>query len=109
MAHAILMGSTPTLAGTADPGDLSISLRFNSLIDVKRSRLLLIGADQRERGVPMAEGDRGDVVVAHAEVRPGPNVLRWQVLAIDGHITRGDVPFTVAPAGHDRGMAAAVR
>jgi methionine-rich copper-binding protein CopC len=21
--------------------------------------------------------------------------VRWQVLAIDGHITRGDVPFTV--------------
>jgi hypothetical protein len=26
---------------------------------------------------------------------PGVYVLRWQVLAIDGHITRGDVPFTV--------------
>jgi len=26
---------------------------------------------------------------------PGAHVLRWQVLAIDGHITRGDVPFTV--------------
>jgi methionine-rich copper-binding protein CopC len=22
-------------------------------------------------------------------------VLRWQVLAIDGHITRGDIPFVV--------------
>ena len=26
---------------------------------------------------------------------PGPYVVRWQVLAVDGHITRGDVPFTV--------------
>ena len=26
---------------------------------------------------------------------PGRYVVRWQVLAIDGHITRGDVPFTV--------------
>jgi methionine-rich copper-binding protein CopC len=24
--------------------------------------------------------------------------VRWQVLAVDGHITRGDVPFTVT--GH---------
>jgi methionine-rich copper-binding protein CopC len=23
--------------------------------------------------------------------------LRWQVLAVEGHITRGDIPFTVAP------------
>ncbi|WP_245326709.1 copper resistance protein CopC, partial [Bradyrhizobium sacchari] len=21
--------------------------------------------------------------------------LRWQVLSVDGHITRGDIPFTV--------------
>ena len=26
---------------------------------------------------------------------PGAYVVRWQVLAVDGHITRGDVPFTV--------------
>jgi copper resistance protein C len=26
---------------------------------------------------------------------PGSYSVRWQVLAIDGHITRGDVPFTV--------------
>jgi copper resistance protein C len=25
----------------------------------------------------------------------GPYVLRWQVLASDGHITRGEVPFQV--------------
>ncbi|MFI4981818.1 MAG: copper resistance protein CopC, partial [Nevskiales bacterium] len=26
---------------------------------------------------------------------PGAYVVRWQVLSVDGHITRGDVPFTV--------------
>jgi methionine-rich copper-binding protein CopC len=26
---------------------------------------------------------------------PGQYRLRWQVLAIDGHLTRGDIPFTV--------------
>ncbi len=26
---------------------------------------------------------------------PGDCVLRWQVLAVDGHITRGDVPLSV--------------
>ncbi len=28
-------------------------------------------------------------------LRPGTYKLRWQVLAIDGHITRGDIPFRV--------------
>jgi len=26
---------------------------------------------------------------------PGAWRLRWQVLALDGHITRGDVPFAI--------------
>ncbi|TAI60323.1 copper resistance protein CopC, partial [Bradyrhizobium sp. Leo170] len=26
---------------------------------------------------------------------PGAWRLRWQVLSVDGHITRGDIPFTV--------------
>ena len=30
---------------------------------------------------------------AHLET-PGEWRLRWQVLSIDGHITRGDIPFT---------------
>ena len=38
----------------------------------------------------------GDVLTAHAELAAGAYVLRWQVLAIDGHITRGEVPFRVA-------------
>jgi methionine-rich copper-binding protein CopC len=29
---------------------------------------------------------------------PGAWRLRWQVLATDGHITRGDIAFTVLPA-----------
>jgi methionine-rich copper-binding protein CopC len=28
-------------------------------------------------------------------IASGIYVVRWQVLAVDGHITRGDVPFTV--------------
>jgi methionine-rich copper-binding protein CopC len=35
------------------------------------------------------------VLTATVTLTPGTYVLRWQVLAIDGHITRGDVPFTV--------------
>jgi methionine-rich copper-binding protein CopC len=31
-------------------------------------------------------------VLGHA---PGKYRIRWQVLALDGHITRGDIPFIV--------------
>jgi methionine-rich copper-binding protein CopC len=37
-----------------------------------------------------------DVIDTTAELNTsGAYVVRWQVLAVDGHITRGDVPFTV--------------
>ena len=37
-----------------------------------------------------------EVLAAEAKgLAPGPYRLRWQVLAVDGHITRGDIPFTV--------------
>ena len=37
----------------------------------------------------------GDVL---ATLQPGAQVLRWQVLAVDGHITRGEIRFTAGPA-----------
>ena len=49
-------------------------------------------ADQRRPAHPT-------LIETSAELTaPGAYVVRWQVLAIDGHITRGDVPFTVT--GH---------
>jgi methionine-rich copper-binding protein CopC len=96
-AHAILMSSQPAAAGHAAAGELAISLRFNSLIDVKRSRLVLIRPDGEEVRLPVAGVPTGEIMLAHASLTPGPNLLRWQVLAVDGHITRGNVPFDVAP------------
>jgi copper resistance protein C len=32
---------------------------------------------------------------AHARLKPGSYTLRWQALSTDGHITRGEIPFSV--------------
>ena len=98
LAHAILMASTPAAGGSASPGPLAIRLHYNSLVDAKRSRLTLIGPDGREHRLAIGSDAAGDTVTASATVAPGRNVLRWQVLAVDGHITRGDVNFDAAPA-----------
>jgi len=47
--------------------------------------------------LPITQEGAGDVLTANADLAAGAYSLRWQVLAIDGHITRGDVPFTVTP------------
>lgn len=93
-AHAILMESEPPAAATVPPGPTKIRLRFNSRIDHARSRLAL-RAGPAERVLPLDPGSPADVLAASPDLAPGAYVLRWQVLAVDGHITRGDVPLTV--------------
>ena len=93
-AHAILLDSQPAARGTAAPGAVRITLRFNSRIDQARSRLALRTAG-KERVLPAVPSGAEDVLAAQADLVPGDYTLRWQVLAVDGHITRGDVPFQV--------------
>ena len=93
-AHAILLDSQPAARGVAAPGPARITLRFNSRVDHGRSRLAL-RTGGREQVLRVAPAGADDVLEAQANLAPGDYVLRWQVLAVDGHITRGDVPFQV--------------
>ncbi len=97
LAHAILVESRPPIAGSVAEGTVAVWLRFNSRIDHARSRLTLNRPDKSQTILPIAPDSAVDVLATQAELPPGAYVLRWQVLAIDGHITRGDVPFTVSP------------
>ena len=45
--------------------------------------------------IPILPGTPPDIVTSRVTLTPGSYVVRWQVLAVDGHITRGDVPLTV--------------
>jgi copper resistance protein C len=96
-AHAILISSAPAIDVKVPAGKVAILLRFNSRIDRARSRLTLDNG-----GAPQVLKLKSDAPVdemdADAALAPGPYTLRWQVLAIDGHITRGIIPFTAG--GH---------
>ena len=100
-AHAIIESSEPAVDGTAAGPDIAIAIKFNSRIDLKRSRLTLILPDRSERPLRDLKKDRPDRLATTAiSLKPGKYSLHWQVLAVDGHLTRGDIPFTVtAPGG----------
>ena len=52
--------------------------------------------DHGKDTIPIApDGPPGHHLRSTSTSRPGDYIVRWQVLAVDGHITRGDVPFTV--------------
>jgi len=94
-AHAILEASTPAAGASVGAGNVAIELRFNSRIDKGRSRLVLVKPDHSEAKLPIAQDGPPEKLRTSAALTPGAYDLRWQVLAIDGHITRGDVRFDV--------------
>jgi copper resistance protein C len=95
-AHAVLLESTPSLKGAAPGPDVPVKLRFNVRIDALRSRLTLIHPDGSVQALEISKQSPADTLSAEATgLAAGAYRLRWQVLASDGHITRGEIPFTV--------------
>jgi methionine-rich copper-binding protein CopC len=105
-AHAILVGSQPKQASEVQGPDVDVSLEFNSRIDPDRSSLVLVRAAESEHELapvgagpqplallPSGEPNRLDAKASGLE--PGTYRLRWQVLSVDGHVSRGDVTFKV--------------
>src|SRR6266705_1542669 len=86
-AHAVLLESSPPLKGAVQGPDVPIKLRFNVRIDALRSRLTLIHPDGSAQTLEISKQAPADTLSAAATG-----------LAADGHITRGEIPFTVAPS-----------
>lgn len=99
-AHAVLVESSPALKSTVTGPDVPLKLRFNVRIDAARSRLTLVGPDGASQTLEISsKPDAIEIISAEAKgLHPGLYRLRWQVLASDGHITRGEIPFTVVKA-----------
>ena len=95
-AHAILMDSTPKLNSTVQGPDFDITLRYNVRIDGGRSRVLLVAADGTTSTLKLVDQDKPDILKTHvAGLKPGAYKLQWHVLASDGHMSKGEIPFTV--------------
>jgi copper resistance protein C len=95
-AHAVLLESTPALKSAVPGPNVPIKLRFNVRIDALRSRLTLIRPDGSSHALELSKQSPADTLAASASgLTAGEYRLRWQVLASDGHITRGEIPFTV--------------
>jgi copper resistance protein C len=95
-AHAILMESAPKLNSTVKGPDVNINLRFNVRIDGGRSRVLLVFPDGKISTLKLAGQATPDTLQTNATgLQPGAYKLQWKVLASDGHMSSGEIPFTV--------------
>jgi copper resistance protein C len=95
-AHAVLLESSPALKSTVAGPDVAIRLRFNVRIDTSRSRLTLILPGGAAQPLEIRKQTSADTLSSEAlGLLAGVYRLRWQVLASDGHITRGEILFNV--------------
>jgi methionine-rich copper-binding protein CopC len=95
-AHAILFEATPARNSIVSGPSVTVILRFNVRVDASRSRLALVCPGGSLRALQVKAKQPADVVAADvSDLAPGHYDLKWQVLASDGHITQGDIPFAV--------------
>jgi len=95
-AHAILKDSTPAPHSTVKGPDFDITLRYNVRIDGTRSRVLLVSPDGQAAALKLGSQPSPDTLQARATgLKPGAYKLQWKVLASDGHMSSGEIRFTV--------------
>jgi methionine-rich copper-binding protein CopC len=95
-AHAVLVSAVPPVRGSIAGPEVVFRLQFNSRIDAARSTLKLVLPDGKVLALSIGPQPSPDSLTARsADLKTGNYTLRWQVLAADGHITRGEVPFDI--------------
>ncbi|OAN52181.1 hypothetical protein A6A04_00290 [Paramagnetospirillum marisnigri] len=93
-AHAVLVDSQPNAKATVVGEAVEFVLRYNSRVDARRSRLVLKGPGG-ESVLEVRQGKtEADLAATAAKLAPGTYQLLWDVLSVDGHVSRGKVPFT---------------
>lgn len=95
-AHAILLTASPGPNEIVHGPEVLVKLRFNSRIDGARSRLFLVSANGEIKRLPITQASLPNSIDARVDrLESGAYLVRWQVLAADGHISRGEIPFRV--------------
>lgn len=100
--HAIVLESSPAHDAVLARSPERVTLRFNSKLEQRFTRVTLAAGDRPPARVTLPDPDGAGppdrVVIPLAPLAPGVYVLRYRVLAVDGHITEGALRFTVGPA-----------
>jgi methionine-rich copper-binding protein CopC len=97
--HAIVLESSPTHDAVLPRAPSLVTLRFNSRIEKRFTRVTLALADRAPVAVALppadAEATPDRLTIPLQPLGPGVYVLRYRVLAVDGHISEGALRFTV--------------
>lgn len=97
-AHALVLEAEPAAGAKLTEPPRQIYLRFNSKLEKRLSHVTL--STEKGQPVPLPIAVNGSekpdrLVLPLAPLTPGSYVVRYKVLAADGHITEGVLRFSV--------------
>lgn len=100
-AHAILVSSTPKDKAVVKNSPAKVILNFDSRIEKRVSQVIL--RNQNNRRVPLRTppggykaGKSNQLIVPLPSLKPGTYRLEYRILATDGHLTPGEIRFTIS-------------
>jgi methionine-rich copper-binding protein CopC len=71
-------------------------MKFSLRVDGARSTVLLSTSDGKSKPLAIDRQGAPDTLTTRiTKLSPGEYAIHWQVLATDGHVTRGQIPFRV--------------
>ena len=100
-AHAIVLEASPSHDAVLTAPPARVILRFNSKIEHALSRVTIETAAGRPVALPVARAggeDAARLIVPLSPLAPGVYIVRYRVLAADGHVTEGALRFTIQAA-----------
>jgi methionine-rich copper-binding protein CopC len=97
-AHSLLVESVPAHGAKLATAPQSALLRFNARIEPALARVSLLEGRQHRTALKVGRDSVADrIIVPLPPLAPGVYSLAYKVLAVDGHVTKGVVQFTVLP------------
>ena len=101
-AHAALRHADPAAGAVVEAPTAKLTLEFSTEVDQTAVELSLSDATGKEIELQSADATaKMSTLVTRAPktpLAPGTYLVKWRVLSIDGHHTRGDYTFDVKAA-----------
>jgi copper transport protein len=99
-AHVALVAATPVPGSTIGQPPKMVRIRFDQVPDPKFNNITILDTSGKAVAGGPAASNASDPAVIEvtitAKLTPGLYTVTWQALAPDGHLTKGNYPFTLS-------------
>lgn len=95
-SHAIVIDSSPAHGDVLSTAPTALMLQFNALIELSVTSVVLLGLDGQEWTLNVSAAEKaGSINATLPSLEPGVYTAVYRLLAADGHITEGEIRFTL--------------